>query len=111
MSDDTKVETEKTLPPYPDVLFPWSESDKEQLIFKGNVDDLTDRMRFKMYNMWLMWADLRNNEQLINIVGKTDKDEDKDFFYTKNIIVTAIDRMGKILCNTDLIKELVKTDE
>lgn len=110
MNEDTQ-DDKVQLPPYPDVLFPWSESDKEQLVFKGDQDNLADRMKFKLYSFWLLWADLRNNGKLIDIINKIDKDEDSDCFYVKNLLVNIIDRSGKILCNTDLIKELVKLEE
>ena len=109
MTDDTS--NEKTLPPYPDVLYPWSEADKEQLLFKGDKDDLLDRLKFKLYNFWLLWTDLRNNEKLIDIISKVDDTEDKNFFYLKNLIVNTIDRSGKILCNTDLIQELIQSND
>ena len=104
MSEESKMEV--TLPPYPDGFFAWSEND-QQLKYGGDMNDIHKRMGHKLYSAWLLWADIRTNEKLMQLLNTVTEDTQTDEYYLKNIIVNMTDRLGKLLCNTDITQELL----
>lgn len=112
MSEETKV-NEPLLPPYPEPFFEWTDEQKKSIKYTGELDHMKHRLGFKLFNLWLMWTDLRANEKLIKIINKPLKDKTKkeDINYLKNVIVETIDRLAKILGNTNITEELLYTKE
>ena len=50
---------------------------------------------------------MRTNEKLMGLVNAGSDDTKSDEFYLKNIAVNVMDRLGKILSNTDITEELL----
>ena len=98
---------ELTLPPYPQGFFEWTEDDIKQLKYGSDEKDINKRMGHKLYSTWLLWAEMRTNEKLMGLVNAGSDDTKSDEFYLKNIAVNVMDRLGKILSNTDITEELL----
>lgn len=73
--------------------------------YTGDIFDLTERRNVKLYNLWSVWSDLRKNEKLIHLLEVNKKDKD-DIKFLKAMMTLTIDRMGKVLADTNLIEEL-----
>lgn len=73
--------------------------------YKGDLNDLTERRNTKLYNLWTIWSDLRKNEELINMLAVNKKDS-KDMQFLKGILTIVMDRMGKVLSDTNIVEEL-----
>ena len=100
--------TNLTLPPYPEPFFEWNDEQIKNFKYDGDTEDIGKRMAHKLNSTWLLWTDLRTNDRLMEIVNQaTDKESDE--FYMKNLLVTLIDRVAKVLSNTDLTEELLKS--
>lgn len=99
---------ENKIPLYPEPLLE-DNAEFDMPKYSGDLDDLMERRNVKLYNLWACWSDLRKNERLINMleVKKTDKDDTK---YLKAMMTITIDRLGKVLADTNIVEELcVKT--
>jgi hypothetical protein len=95
---DKKTHHENTLPPYPEGILEWSDDEKKMLLYTGDKDDTLARLRHKTWHLWLLYAGLRNNQRLIDVVNKDEElDKTSDEFFIRLVLVTAIDRLGKIL--------------
>jgi len=106
MEQTAESNEQPTLPPYPDALFDWSNDEKDYLTFKGVPEDKLGRAQFKLWHVWVTWAALRNNEKLIELICKiSPKDSEKHFL--KEILVSTMDRLAKILSATPIMEELV----
>ena len=101
-----KQEEDKKTPPMPSELFDWSEKDKEHLQFKGDLDNYVDRLKFKVFGCWMMWIDLVYNEKFTEIMGDEKYKEGSDEFFIRSVFVNMIDRLGKLLSNTDIVREM-----
>ena len=98
------------IPLYPEPLL---EKNEEHDIppYQGDMDDLTERRNVKLYNLWSVWSDLRQNEKLILLLEAKKKDS-ADMKYLKAMLTLTIDRIGKVLADTNIVEELcIKTDK
>ncbi len=103
-------ELKQRIPLYPEPLL---EKNEEHDIpsFQGDMDDLTERRNVKLYNLWSIWSDLRQNEKLILLLEAKKKDS-ADMKFLKAMMTLAIDRMGKVLADTNIVEELcIKTNK
>lgn len=73
--------------------------------YEGDMDDLTERRNVKLYNVWTVWSDLRKNEKLIKILEPRKK-EHEDTKYLKAIMTITLDRLGKVLADTNIVEEV-----
>lgn len=108
---DDEVISDANIPAYPSGLLP--ENPKfDPPRYDGPKDDLTLRRNVKLYNLWLLWSNLRKDEKLFEIlqVGQKEEEKDSPLFYIKSMMVLTLDRMGKILVDTNIVEEL-KLDE
>ena len=99
------------LPPYPDGIFDWSEEEMKTLVIPEEVIKHKKSIHFKLLQLWELWGNLRTNERLIEIINSnlemSDEYKKSDEFYLKQLIVSLVDRQGKILNGkTDLTAEL-----
>lgn len=97
------------IPLYPEPLL---EKNEEHDIpsYTGNLDDLTERRNVKLYNLWSIWSDLRGNEKLIKLLEVSKKDT-VELKYLKAMMTLTLDRMGKVLSDTNIIEELCVREE
>ena len=107
-----KVISDANIPAYPSGLLPDNEK-YDPPRYTGDVKDLTLRRNVKIYNLWLLWSNLRKDEKLFEILQVGDKEEAKDspLFYLKSMMVLTLDRMGKILIDTNIVEELHGEDQ
>lgn len=106
--DETEMakmaELQNRIPIYPEPLL--EDNEKYDLPkYSGDMDDLTERRNVKLYNLWSVWSDLRKNEQLIKILEVSKKDN-SDMKFMKAMMTLTIDRLGKILADTNIVEEL-----
>lgn len=94
------------MPPYPIGLFDWTDEQKEHWEYHGSKTSIKQRASHKLWNTWLLWVDLHNNEKLINMIAKDTEDKESDEFQLKQMIVLVIDRLGKVLGNTNIGEEV-----
>lgn len=73
--------------------------------YKGDLNDLTERRNTKLYNLWTIWSDLRKNEELIKLLAVETKDT-KELQFLKGMLTIVMDRMGKVLSDTNIVEEL-----
>jgi len=98
------------LPPYPDcILFDVTEEQAKIFKYTGDPNDVVNRMRFKLFLVWQIWAKARNNEKTIQIINQL-KDKDSDEFVLGNELVCLIDEIGRTLSATHITEELFKVD-
>ena len=106
--DETEIakmqEIQNRVPLYPEPLL---EDNEEHDIpkYTGDVDDLTERRNVKLYNLWSVWSDLRKNENLIKLLEAKKKDS-SDMKFLKAMMTLTIDRLGKVLADTNIVEEL-----
>jgi hypothetical protein len=93
---------DERLPVYPEGIIPPSANDPPK--FDGDLSDMSLRMRTKLYNVWTLYSDLRKNGTLANYLNKDSKD--KETKYVKACLVITIDRLAKMLIDTNLTEEL-----
>lgn len=98
--------TDQNIPAYPSGLLP--DNDKhDPPRYNGSLSDLTLRRNVKIYNLWLLWSNLRKDEKLFEMLQlKEDEKQDTPLFYLKSMMVLTLDRMGKILVDTNIVEEL-----
>ena len=94
-----------TLPPMPCGILDWTEDEQKGLIYSGDVNDKLRRMQHKLSFIWQDWGVIRNNERLIRIINE-ESDKDSDEFFIKQSLVLWVDRLGKILGQTNIVEEL-----
>lgn len=99
------------LPPYPEGLFELTEDEKKELAYSGDPKDITLRLRTKVLFVWLAWASLRTNEKLISLVNEAETTDQKQIFFLKQLLVSVVDRLGKVLGMTHITEELFKPKE
>lgn len=103
-------EIKNRIPIYPEPLL---EKNEEHDIpsYQGDMDDLNERRNVKLYNLWSIWSDLRQNEKLIQLLEAKKKDSG-EMKFLKAMLTLTIDRMGKVLADTNIVEELcVKTNK
>lgn len=98
-----EASVDERLPVYPEGIIPESEHDPPK--FEGDLEDMSLRMRTKLYNLWTLYSDLRKNGTLANYLNKVD-DKDTEKKYIKACMVITIDRLAKMLIDTNLAEEL-----
>lgn len=102
--------TDQNIPAYPSGLLPDNEK-YDPPRYDGSLDDLTLRRNVKLYNLWLLWSNLRKDDKLFTMLQTAkDENQDTDMFYLKSMMVLSLDRMGKILVDTNIVEELKLTD-
>lgn len=106
-----EAEEKAVLPPKPEGLFPITAEEEPMLLYKGNLEDISLRLKTKVLQVWLAWASLRTNERLIELVNQTETSNQEDIFYLKQIVVSVVDRLGKVLAITDIVQELFSKQE
>lgn len=107
---EEKKESAVELPAYPLGIFEWNDDDRKFLQYTGEQSDIASRMSHKLWNCWLVWNFIRNDQKLIDMISES-SEKDTDEFYIRNSIVFVIDRLGKILGNTDIGEEILKTNQ
>lgn len=103
------VSNDKYTPVYPEGILPKDEK-HDPPHYDGDMNDMVERMRVKLFNVWSVWSDLRKNETLVNLLHKDPKDTDQDK-YLKGCLTITIDRIGKMLSDTNIVQELNKEKE
>ena len=106
--DETEMakmtELQNRIPIYPEALL--EDNEKYDLPkYTGDMDNLTERRNVKLYNLWSVWSDLRKNEQLIKLL-EVNKKDNVDMKFMKAMMTITIDRLGKILADTNIVEEL-----
>lgn len=94
----------KYYPHFPEGMLP-ENAEVDPPKYEGDTDDITERLRFKTFQVWNTWSSLITNERLIKSLALNKKDTD-EVQYLKAIIVMTMDRLGKILGNTDIVGEM-----
>jgi hypothetical protein len=104
MADTNDVDDR--LPIYPQPLIEDNEHDPPK--FDGDATDMPLRMKTKLYNIWTLYSDLRKNGTLANYLNKTTNKDDNERQYLKAILTITIDRLAKMLIDTNLSEELTE---
>lgn len=99
-----KEDFSTTMPVYPEPLLD-ANSQYDIPSYEGDVNDLLERRNTKLFNLWTIWSDLRKNEELVKML-EAKKADDKVKKYLKAILTITMDRMGKVLADTNIMEEL-----
>lgn len=92
------------LPPDP-VPFRDYDPDEVSLRYIGSKTDMASRLVHKILYIWVFWAQLRTNPAIEELLS-TKCDQESDEYKAKATIVEIIDRMAKILSDTDTKEEM-----
>ena len=76
------------------------------LKYTGDETSLENRMRWKVWLLWLYWSALRNDEKIVEILLKK-HDRDSDTFFLCNTILNIFDQLARILITTPLVDEVL----
>lgn len=106
MPSENSTESKLQLPPLPTPIHPWSDFDKEHFQYSGEMNDFNGRMKHKLYSVWQTYGQLCNNQKLIDYINKEEHHKNGEKHFLKNTIVNIVDRLSKILTNTDIMEEL-----
>jgi len=97
---------DQKVPPTPVPFYEWGgESDPPR--YKGDKNALNARIQHKIYNMWLIWLNLRINPKIDELLQKITDDKESDEYHLKSMLVTIIDILAKCLSDTDIMEEIV----
>jgi len=110
--DMTGEEVDNQKPVYPEGILPRNEKyDYPQ--YKGDTEDLTERRNTKLFNIWCHYTDLRKNEKLFDILNSPEETKHilEEVKFLKLIMVLTIDRIGKILSDTNIVEEITKKSD
>jgi hypothetical protein len=71
-----------------------------------DMDDIEERKTYKLWNIWITWSHLLKN----GVVDKLEcnPDDNEQVKELKWMVVSLLDRIGKILALTNLIQEMKK---
>lgn len=103
------VSDQNPTPVYPEGILPADEK-YDPPHYDGDMNDLTERMKVKLFNVWSVWSDLRKNETLVKMLHK-DSEDDNVKKYLKGCLTITMDRLGKMLADTNITQELMKASE
>lgn len=73
---------------------------------KCESTDKMTRLRHKLFHIWSLWSDLRENEEICQLLLKGEDDD-----VLRNVMISLMDRLGRILSNTNIIEELYEDVE
>lgn len=93
------------LPPIPVQFYPWGDHDPVR--YKGEPTDMKQRLYHKIFNVWVLWLNLRIHKQLDGILQEETQDKESVEYQLKNLLVSIMDAMAKILVDTDLKQEIL----
>lgn len=106
-NEEKQSGTKISVPCHPDTLFELTEQQQEYYKYKGDMENKVERMKWKIWLMWNVWARFRNNERIIKIVSEMNEEHRyTDFFFMCNEMVNAIDAFGRIIGITPIAEEL-----
>ena len=106
VDDDDKIE----LPAYPCAIFEIEDEKVEHLQYKGDMEDLNERMRHKLLVFWYSWSRYRNDQKLFDLIREPTDDKESDKFFLLNTIVNILDMMGRTLSLTNIVEEVLPKD-
>lgn len=98
--EDLRQTEEINLPPHPQPL----RTDRKLYTYDGDENDYSKRIFNKLYNAWILWAELINNEEIMRLTAK-ENDRESDEYKSINIIIDVIDHLGSLLGITRLDQE------
>jgi hypothetical protein len=94
------------IPPEPIAFYDWTPED-ENLKFKGDLDNMNERKNHKLYNMWRLWSEHTMSLSFLDMVQpKIGEEESETEKRLKTCLFQLLDKMAKILINTDIVEEL-----
>jgi hypothetical protein len=93
------------LPPKPEGLRDWS-NEESKMRYKEDPSNIKLRVHHKLFSFWITWATLRQSVDIEALCCR-EAARDSDEYKAKSIIVDIIDRLGKILADTDIMQEML----
>jgi hypothetical protein len=100
--DDSET-IEAKLPPMPVPFRPRKDTDIE---YKGDLKDYKKRCMFKLYALWMLWAELRCNPKIEELVAREETDKESDAFLAKHCIVDIINQLALVLSASNIMDEI-----
>ena len=91
------------LPPYPQPFKPYTDAEER---YTGPPADMKKRILFKMYSAWILFGKLADSERVASLLKEIPEDFTSDEYAAKGLLVDILDRLSKILGDTNLIEEL-----
>ena len=102
-----KDETQPKLPVLPKGLRDWTDN---EVRYTGDVEDMNERIIFKLYGVWCLWSSLHENATLHEKLMEK-SEEDSELYAMKHLVVDILDALGKKLSDTDIVKEILFLSE
>ena len=101
--DDKTIE----MPPVPIAFYDWTLQELELFQFKGDQNNMNERKNHKIYHIWTLWAEHSTNPSFLDMIQlKIGEEETEQEKRLKACVLQLLDKMAKILTNTELVEEL-----
>jgi hypothetical protein len=103
-TEDDKI---NEMPPLPIAFYDWTLEEHELFKFKGELTSMNERKNHKIYHIWRLWAEHSTNPSFLDMIQpKIGEEETEQEKRLKVCIFQLLDKMAKILTNTELVEEL-----
>lgn len=109
--DKDLIDFVEKLPSYPKKIYDMTDEDKLKYEYKGDVNDISNRLKTKLFNVWNLWHEIDKNEEIVKLLKydekyKNIKYKNSDEYKAKCLCIQMLDSLSKILTSTDLLEEL-----
>lgn len=101
IEEDLKGGGHIKLPPLPQSL----RQGEYAVQYEGDQENYHQRIFFKLVHMWLFWANIVQNEEIIKLFDQ-EHDKDSDIYKMKNILLDFMDHLGSLLAMTRVDQEI-----
>jgi hypothetical protein len=77
------------------------------LDYKGDTNDITERLRHKIFMIWSLWDRFSKDDHLAKMIGNVPENRDCEEFEAKQILLFTYEQIAYILQSTDIIEEML----
>lgn len=84
----------------------YTEEFKKYLSYKGDKNDIKQRLKHKIFNIWNLWNNVSKDENLARVISDL-PEKNTDEYYLKQSFFYVIEQIAFILNNTDIIEEII----
>jgi len=80
----------------------------ECLDYKGEKDDIKERLKHKVFKIWEMWDRFSKDETLAKAMNHVPDDRESEDFKIRQVLLFTYEQIGYILKSTDIIEEMLE---
>jgi hypothetical protein len=94
------------IPNYPKCVTDIFQDEFKVLDYKG-TDDIVERLRHKVFQIWQLWDRFSKDERLAQVIGNVPDDRNSEEYQAKQILLFTYEQIAYILQTSDLIEEIL----